>query len=106
MTFNDQRFVKKQNYSHCVKNIRIRSFSGPYFHVFELNRMSYTISLCIQSKCGKIRTRKIPNKDTFHTVEANPQLYSTFDGCVYSFNINENGYVLMKMYYSGYWERN
>ena len=26
------------------------------------------VNLRIQSKCGKIRTRKIPNADTFHVV--------------------------------------
>ena len=43
----------------CVKSVRIRSFSGLYFPAFWLN---------IQSECGKIRTRKTPNTDTFHTV--------------------------------------
>ena len=33
-------------------------FSGPYFPVFELNTERYSVSLHIQSKCWKIRTRK------------------------------------------------
>ena len=33
-------------------------FSGPYLPAFGLNAESYSISLCIQPKCGKIRTRK------------------------------------------------
>ena len=33
-------------------------FSGPYFPAFGLNTERYSISLRIQSKCGKIRTRK------------------------------------------------
>ena len=47
-------------YNHCVKSVRIRSFSGPDFPTFGL------VSLRIQSKCGKIRTRKAPNTDTCH----------------------------------------
>ena len=30
----------------------------------------YFVSLRIQSECEKIRTRKTPNTDAFHTVEA------------------------------------
>ena len=33
-------------------------FSGPYFLVFGLNTERYPVSLRIQFKCGKIRTRK------------------------------------------------
>ena len=31
--------------------------------------VGFLISLRIQSKCGKMRTRKAPNTDTFHAVE-------------------------------------
>ena len=50
---------------HCVKSVRIRSYSGPYFPAFGLNTED-TVSLRIQSECGKIRTRITPNTDTFH----------------------------------------
>ena len=53
---------------HCVNSVRIQSFSGPYFPAFGLNPERHGVSLCIQSKCRKIRTRKIPNTDTFHAV--------------------------------------
>ena len=33
-------------------------FCGPYFPAFGLNRERYFVFLGIQSKCGKIRTRK------------------------------------------------
>ena len=33
-------------------------FSGPYFPAFGLNMERYSVSLRIQSECGKIRTRK------------------------------------------------
>ena len=53
---------------HCMKRVRIRSFSGPLFLAFELNTERYSVSLLIQSECGNIRTRKTPNVDTFHAV--------------------------------------
>ena len=50
------------------ENVRIRSFSGPYFPAFGLNTEIYRVNLYIQSECGKIRTRKTPNIDTFYEV--------------------------------------
>ena len=43
---------------HYVKIVRIGSFSGLYFPVYGLNIERYSISLQIQSKYGKIWTRK------------------------------------------------
>ena len=37
---------------------KYRVFSGPYFPAFGLNTERYSVSLRIQSECGKIRTRK------------------------------------------------
>ena len=56
------------HYWQCVKSVRIWSFSGPHFPAFGLNTERYSVPLRIQSKCGKIRTRKTPNTDTFHVV--------------------------------------
>ena len=53
---------------HCVKSVRIRSYSSLHFPSFELNTGRYSVSLRIQSKCGKMRTRITPNTDTFHAV--------------------------------------
>ena len=53
---------------HFVKSVRIRNFSGPYFPIFGLNTEIYGVSLRNQSECGKIRTRKTLNTDTFHAV--------------------------------------
>ena len=50
----------------CVKSVRIRSFSGPYFPSLGVKTERY--SVYIQSVCGKIRTRKTHNTDTFHAV--------------------------------------
>ena len=37
---------------------RYGDFSGSYFPALELNTERYGVSLCSQSKCGKILTRK------------------------------------------------
>ena len=57
---------KEQRY---VKNVRARSYSGPYFPPFGLNTEKYGLSLRIQSECQKIRTRLTPNTDTFYAVQ-------------------------------------
>ena len=54
--------------SQCVKSVRIWSYSGPYFPAFELNTERYSLSLRIQSKCGKIQTWITPITDAFHAV--------------------------------------
>ena len=61
-----QNFV--QLFLHCVKNVRIRSYSGTYFPTFGLNMERYEVSLRIQSECGKIRNRITANTDTFYAV--------------------------------------
>ena len=54
---------------HCVKSVHIRSFSGLYFPAFRVNAERYSVTLLIQSECGKMQTRKTLNTDTFHTVK-------------------------------------
>ena len=54
---------------HCLKNVRIRSYSGPHFPAFGLNMGK---SLCIQSECWKMWTRTTPNTDTFYAVQIVP----------------------------------
>ena len=53
---------------HCVKSVRIRSYSGPHFPAFRLKTERYFLSLRIQSECGKMRTIITPNTDTFYSV--------------------------------------
>ena len=60
--------------SHTVRSVRIRSFSGPYFPAFGLTER-YVVSLRIQFECGKIRTGKISETDTFHAVHGNIDKY-------------------------------
>ena len=54
--------------AHCVKSVRIRNYSGPYFPAFGLNTERYGVSLCIQSAFEKTQPRITPNTDTFHAV--------------------------------------
>ena len=60
--------MEKASILNCVKKVRIRSYSGPYFPTFGLNTERYCLSLRIRSECGKIRTGITPNKDTFYAV--------------------------------------
>ena len=55
---------------HCAKSVRIQSYSGSHFPAFGLNTERYAVSLCIQSECGKVRTRITQNMDSFHAVYA------------------------------------
>ena len=49
----DYNLRSKEKQSHCVKCVRTRSYSGPYFPAFGLNTERYSVSLRIQSECGK-----------------------------------------------------
>ena len=51
-----------------MKSVLIQNFSGLYFSAFGLNKERYGVSLRIHPECGKIRTRKTPNTNTFHVV--------------------------------------
>ena len=51
-----------------MKSVRFQSFPGLYFHKFGLNTEIYSVNLRIPSECGKIRTRKTPNTDTYDAV--------------------------------------
>ena len=53
---------------YCVKSFLIPSHSGPNFPAFGLNMEGYSVSLRIQFESGKVQTRKTPNTDTFHAV--------------------------------------
>ena len=56
-------------FNHCVKSVQIRSFFWSVFSRICTGSERYSISLRIQSECGKIRSRKIPYLDTFHAVK-------------------------------------
>ena len=38
---------------HCVKSVRIRSYSGPHFPAFELNTEKYGVSILFSPNAGK-----------------------------------------------------
>ena len=42
---------------------------SPHFTVFRLNTERYSLSVRIQSKSGKMRTRITPSTDSFHAVD-------------------------------------
>ena len=51
--------IQNGRLEHCVKSVRIRSYSDPDFPAFRLNMERY----------GKMRTRITPNTNTFYAVE-------------------------------------
>ena len=51
-----------------MESDRIWSYSGSHFPALGLNTERYEVSIRIQSECGKMRTRIIPNTDTFYAV--------------------------------------
>ena len=53
-----QRFKIKGLWVTAWKLFKYGVFSGPYFPAFGLNTKMYVVNLRIQSKYGKIRTRK------------------------------------------------
>ena len=61
------RAEKKLNAGSNIK-CPCSGFSSPYSPAFRLNMERYVVSLCIQSKCGKMQTRKSHNTDTFHAM--------------------------------------
>ena len=54
--------------THCVKRVRIRSYSGPHFPAYGLKMERNSVSLSFQFECGKMRTRITPDTDAFHAV--------------------------------------
>ena len=66
--FSKETITNKRRRLYCIKSIHIQNFSGPYFLAFGPNTDTYPVNLRIQSECGKIRTRKTLNTDTFDAV--------------------------------------
>ena len=63
-----ERINTTQGNIHCVESVCIRSYSGPFFLVFGLNKERCRVSFRIYFECGKIRTTIIQNMDTYHAV--------------------------------------
>ena len=62
---NFSSFLFKSKISHYVKSVRIRSYSVLHFPAFGLNTEKCSVSLSIQSECGKIRTRITTNRNFY-----------------------------------------
>ena len=83
---------KNKCQKHCVKSGHIRSYSGPHFSAFGLNRENrerYGVSFRIQSECEKMRTRIFLNMNKFYAVRftrnaLGTALSPTFDESLYS----------------------
>ena len=58
--------VWNSRHFQCIKAFRTRSFSSLYFPDFGVNTEKIFLNLLILFECGKMRTRKTPNTDTFH----------------------------------------
>ena len=63
-----QVWFNKPYAMHCVKRVRIRSYSGPHFSAFGLNTERHRVR--IQSKCREMWTKITPNTDAFHAVSS------------------------------------
>ena len=67
-----QSFINNATYHpmnpHCVKSLRIRSYSGPHFPELRLNMERYGVSVRIYSKCGKMREKFGPEKFQMQTL--------------------------------------
>ena len=68
--------IKVRMSKHCVKMVQIRSNSDRYFPAFGLNTERYSVSLGIQSKCGKMQTRITWNMGNFCAVKC--KMYKEF----------------------------
>ena len=56
--FDEILKIDHNDADHCVKSVRRRSFFWSVFPTFGLNTERYSVTLRIQSECGKTRTRK------------------------------------------------
>ena len=63
-------FLKAKNFTNA-EGVRTQSFSGPCFPSFTLNTEIYSVNVCIEIECRKIRTRKTPNTVSFRVVSTN-----------------------------------
>ena len=63
---------------HCVGDVRIRSYSGPYFPTFGLSAGARGVPLRIQSGVGGMRAGIAPNTYTFYVVFSRGTSYIYF----------------------------
>ena len=63
LQYNGIKITKQCFDVNCVKSVYVPGWSGPYFATFPLNMGTYSVSLHIQSKCGK---KFAPGKSSEH----------------------------------------
>ena len=68
---------------HCIKSVRIRSYSCPHFPAFGQNTERFSVSL--RSGCGKIRTRIAPNTDALYAVFSSKTLLIIFENNLWKY---------------------
>ena len=84
LQFSNGLFFDCSNY-HCEKSVCIRSFSALYFPAFWLN---------IPSECGKTRSRKTPNTDTFYAVYISDHFCARFVYQLQSYSSITHGHCI------------
>ena len=72
---NFSSFLFKSRISHYVKSVRIRSYSVLHLPAFGLNTEKCSVSLSIQSECGKIRTRITTNRTLLRSIRSKNALH-------------------------------
>ena len=65
---NVKKSARNCGYVFCVKVSVLGVFLVRIFWYWDWIRTRYSVFLRIQSECGKMRTRKTPNTDTFNSV--------------------------------------
>ena len=58
------KYFFKSKMVHCIKSARIRSYSGPHFPAFGLNKKRYSVSLPMRKNADQ----RTLNTDTFYAV--------------------------------------
>ena len=82
-----------------VRSVIICSFSCLYFPVIGLNPETCILNIRIPFKCGKTRTRKTPNMDTFHAVLGKKRCFFTVECLIFLFELNTG--IIWSRLYSG-----
>ena len=79
------------NFAKCCRKLRDDCYRKPVFSdnhcakvfpAFGLNMEIYSVNLCIQSKCGKIQTRRTLNTNTFYAVNILSINFVYFEGLI------------------------
>ena len=79
------------NFAKCCRKPRDDCYRKPVFSdnhyakvfpAFGLNMEIYSVNLCIQSKCGKIQTRRTLNTNTFYAVNILSINFVYFEGLI------------------------